>query len=237
MEYIIIIIIAVITIILIKIGLNVHIKDLKKIKEIGYDKDLNKIANKFPENKEICEEILRKLNNKSVKIEENNDSKASLYIALTNKIIIANIKDSFTRIQTIAHECLHSVQNRNILIFNFIFSNLYLLSFILFIILIFLKIGNPTLYILGYLMLTVIYILIRGYLENEAMSKAYYVAKAYMEYYAKEDDKINTEDIEILTKNFGEINNVGIPLTNFWLTTVCFIKIIILSLLAFVMKF
>ena len=66
MEYIIVIIISVITILLLKIGFNVKIKDVKKIKEIGTDKSLNEIANKFPENRQICEKILEKLGNKSV---------------------------------------------------------------------------------------------------------------------------------------------------------------------------
>ena len=121
MEYIVIIII-IISIILLKLGLNIHISDMKKIKKIGYDKKLNDIANKFPSNKEICMEMLEKLNNKNVKIEEVKDSKTSLYIAITNKIIIANINDTFTRIQTISHECLHSIQNRRILLSNFIFE-------------------------------------------------------------------------------------------------------------------
>ena len=64
-----------ISIILLKIGLNIHIKDIKKIKEIGYDKELNKIASKFPDNKEICTEILEKLDNKKVQVEEESDSK------------------------------------------------------------------------------------------------------------------------------------------------------------------
>ena len=75
MEYIIIIIICVIAIVLLKIGFNVKIKDIKKIKEIGYDKDLNRIADKFEDNKEICKKILDKFGNKDVKIEENSDTK------------------------------------------------------------------------------------------------------------------------------------------------------------------
>ena len=122
MEYIVIIIIAIITVLLLKIGLNVRLRDLKKVKELGYDENLKKIADKFPENIEICREVLKKLNNETVAVEENKESKASLYIAVTNKIIIANIKDTFTRIQTIAHECLHSVQSRRILLFNLHFQ-------------------------------------------------------------------------------------------------------------------
>ena len=121
MEYIITIEIMVISIVLLKIGLNIHLKDIKQIKEIGYDKELNKIASKFPENKEICTKILEKLGNQKVKIEEEKDSKTSLYIAVSDKIIIANIKDTCTRIQTIADECMHSVQSRTMLLFNCIF--------------------------------------------------------------------------------------------------------------------
>ena len=53
-----------------------------------------------------------------------------MYIAITSTIFIADVKNTFTRVQTIVHECLHSVQNRRTLLFNFIFSNLYFLYFI-----------------------------------------------------------------------------------------------------------
>ena len=76
----------------------------------------NEIANKLPENKEICKAILKKLHNENVKIQENEDkdNKTSLYIAISNTIFIANIKDTFTRVQTIAHECIHSTQNKKL---------------------------------------------------------------------------------------------------------------------------
>lgn len=234
MEYIVIILTSVATAILLKIGLNIHIKDIKKIKEIGYDKELNNIANKFPGNKQVCERILKKLNNNNVKIEETSESKTSLYIAITNKIIIADIKDTFTRIQTIAHECLHSVQNRTILMFNFIFSNIFLLYFIASIFLILFNIGNCMIYILVYIFLGLIYLMVRGYLENEAMSKAVYVAKEYMQEYKKENEKISEQDIDILVNNFEKINRIGIPLTNYSLIFGMLIKIIILSLIALI---
>ena len=227
---IIIIVISIITIILLKIGLNVKIKDIKKIKEIGYDKDLNNIANKFPENKEICEEILRKLNNKNVKVEEAKDSKASLYIAITNKIIIADIKDTFTRIQTIAHECLHSVQNRRILLFNFIYSNFYLLYFIVSLILILFNIVEDLILIQIFIFLSIIYLIIRCYLENEAMSKAIFVAKEYMEEQQRINQNITKQDIELLVEKFDILNKIGIPLTNFSLVAGCVLKIVILCI-------
>lgn len=225
---IIIIIMSIITIILLKIGLNVKIKDIKKIKQIGCDKTLNNIGEKFPSNKEICEEILKKLNNKDVKIEETQDSKTSLYIAITNKIVIANIKDTFTRIQTIAHECLHSVQTRKILLFNFIYSNFFLLYFVISFFLILFNIGESNIYIQVYIFLAIIYAIVRCYLENEAMSKAIFVAKEYMYDQAKNNKNITENEINILIENFNVLNKIGIPLTNFLLITVCIIKIIIL---------
>ena len=227
---IIIIVISVITIILLKIGLNVKIKDIKKIKEIGYDKELNKIANKFPENKEICEEILKKLNNKNVKIEENKESKTSLYIAITNKIIIADIKDTFTRIQTIAHECLHSVQNKKILLFNFIYSNFYLLYFIVSLVLILFNIGERLIFIQGFIFLSIVYLIIRCYLENEAMSKAIFVAKEYMEEQERINENITRQEVDLLVEKFDVLNKIGIPLTNFSLVVGCVLKIVILCI-------
>ena len=234
MEYIVIIVASIITMILLKIGLNIRIKDIKHIKEIGYDKVLNEIANKFPDNKEICKSILEKLNNKNVKIEEDNETKVSLYIAITNKIIIANMKDTFARIQTIAHECLHSIQNRTILMFNFIFSNIFLLYFIASIFLIFFNVGSNLVYILIYIFLSLIYCVVRGYLEVEAMSKAIYVAEDYMKDYKKEDNKIADEDIEIIVNNYEKINKIGAPLTVFVLVFGTLVKISILSAIAII---
>lgn len=233
MEWI-IIVISLVTIILLKIGLNVHFNDIKKIKNIGADKELKKIADRFPENKEICEEILKKLNNKNIKIEESSDTKSSFYIVMGNKIIIANIKDTFSRIQTIAHECLHSIQNRNILLFNFWFSNIYLLYFLISIFLIIFNVGNSLIYIESFIGIAIIYFSIRNYLENEAMNKAIFVAENYMNEYKKEKLEISDEDIKKLMENFNEINKLGIPLTNFSLISGALIKIILLCVLSII---
>lgn len=230
----IIIIICLIAIVLLKIGLNITFKDIKRIKKIGYDKTLNNIAQKFPNNKVICEEILKKLNNKNVKIEEVEDSKTSLYIALTNKIIIANINDTFTRIQTITHECLHSIQNRKILLFNFIYSNFFLLYFIVSLFLIIFNIGESLTYIQIFIILSFIYCIVRCYLETDAMSKAIYVTKEYMQDCLKKNNNIEQEDINILVENFERLNKIGIPLTNFSIAVINIIKIIFLSTIALI---
>ena len=228
MEYIIVIVICVVAIVLLKIGFNVKLKDIKKIKEIGYDKDLNKIAGKFEDNKEICKKILDKLGNEDVKIEENNDTKSSLYIAVSNKIIIANIKDTFTRIQTIAHECLHSVQDRKILIFNFIFSNIYLLYYIVICVLaLFNLLPFKMMFLSLFLILSLINYTLRMYLENDAMIKARFLAKEYME-----EEKISSkEDIDEMVKGFDDLNNLGIKYIHYQIFLNCMLKILIFSII------
>ena len=118
-----IIIIAIIAIIVVEFMMRCNIKELEKI---ATNEELNKIAEKYPDNKTICKEILKKLNNENTQIEEDEKSNATLYLAMPNKISIGNTRGSYTRIQTMAHECLHSIQDKKMLIFNFIYSNIYL---------------------------------------------------------------------------------------------------------------
>ena len=110
----IIIVIAFIAIIIVNSMMKINIKELEKI---ALDKELNTITEKYPKNTEICKILLNKLENKTTKIEEDLNSEATLYIAIQDKISIGNTHESFTRIQTMAHECLHSIQDRNMLIF------------------------------------------------------------------------------------------------------------------------
>ena len=118
MEFIIIISILIVLLILIKVIYKINKKDLIEIAENS--QDLDEIVKRYPSNVEICKAILKKLKNENVVIQEDAKTDNCLYIAVTNKIIIANLRDSFSRIQTIAHECLHSIQERSILLFTFI---------------------------------------------------------------------------------------------------------------------
>ena len=233
MEYIIVLVICTLCIIICKFALNVKFKDLKEIKKIGYDKNLNDITNNLPENEQICKEILKKLKNENVVIESNTEenNKSSLYIVISNKIIIANIKDSFTRIQTIAHECVHSVQNKRTLMFNFVFSNIYILYFVIISILTLLHIiTNPKLYMYILTILGVIYYVIRNNLEMDAMQKAPYIAKEYME----ESKRLSQNQIDTVMQNYEHLNKMGIPMTSFNLITSVIIKIMIYCLIAII---
>lgn len=230
MEYLIVIGICIIFLIVLKFAWSIKISDIKKMKEVGYDKELNEITNKLPKNKEICQHILQKLNNEKVKIKESEDkeNKTSLYIVLSDSILIANIKDTFTRVQTMAHECLHSIQNRRTLIFNFIYSNIYFIYFLGICILSLLKLneyGMLHLFILT--ILGIIYYAIRSYLEMDAMTKAKPLAKEYIE----EQGILTEEEKNRVLDNYDVINDIGIKMTNYVLIMNCTIKIIIYAVI------
>lgn len=226
MEYLVVIGICIIFLIVLKFAWNIKISNIKKIKKVGYDKDLNEITNRLPENKEICQSILRKLNNEKVKIKESEDkeNKTSLYIAISDSILIANINDTFTRVQTMAHECLHSIQNRRTLLFNFIYSNIYFIYFLCICILSLLRLNeHGMLHLFVLTILGVIYYAIRSYLEMDAMTKAKPLAKEYIE----EQGILTIEEKNKVLDNYDLINEIGIKLTNYILIINCTIKIII----------
>ena len=224
----IIIIIAIIAIIIILFMMKTNVKELE---QIALDKELNTISEKFPDNIEISKAILEKLKNKTTKIEEDKESEATLYIAIQDKISIGNTHKSFTRIQTIAHECLHSVQDRKMLIFNFIYSNIYLLYFVIICILIILKrLDNIIMYSNIFLILSFIYYVVRVFLENDAMIKAQYIAREYMQ----EQAVATEEEVDKIFKGFQNLNKGLIKGTNCNLFTGIMIKLVIFNALALI---
>lgn len=231
-----VILILILTLLILAIGLNIKIGEIKKIKTIAYDSDLTEITNKLPENKEVCKEILNMLDNKNVLIEDSKDetNKTSLYLVMKNKIIIANIKDTFTRIQTIAHECVHSTQNKVMLKFNYIFSNIYMLYFFIICLLKVFKVikfsNINILLLITLIMMGVIYFIVRSFLEIDAMTRAEYITKQYI----KSKDLITKEETNKLMQNYGKINDIGIKLYIFILASKCIIKTIIFCIISLI---
>ncbi len=200
----------------------------KQIEAIAKNEKLDEWTKKYPSNVEICKKYLEMLNNKTVTVEEDKTANTSLYIAITNKIVIADVKDSFTRIQTIAHECLHSIQDRKILMFNFIYSNIYIIYFLIISIMKLFKILPNEMMFLAILIIGgFIYYFIRSYLENDAMIKARFWAKEYMEH-----QKISSqEEIDEIINNYDRLNDVGIKAVNYTLLLNVMIKFIIFAFL------
>lgn len=224
----IIIIVAMVAIIIVSAMMKMNVKELEKI---ALNLELNEIAQKYPKNVEICKTILKKLENKTTRIEEDISSDATLYIAIQDKISIGNTHDSFTRIQTMAHECLHSIQDRKMLIFNFIYSNIYIMYFVVICILAIInKLPNEIMFSNILLILSFIYYVIRIFLENDAMIKAEYVAKEYME----EQNISSPEEIKKVCDGFRKISDGCIKGTNCSLFVKIMIKVVIFNVLALI---
>ena len=225
MEFIIIIIVTIILSVLLGYVFSFN---KKKILDLAKNEKLDEMSKKYPYNIEICKKYLKKLNNENVKIEEDKQAEASLYIAVTNKIVIANVSDTFTRIQTIAHECLHSIQDRKILIFNFIFSNIYLLYYVVICVLaLFNLLPFKMMFLSIFLIMSLINYVVRMYLENDAMIKARFLAKEYLD-----EEKISTkEEINEMVKGFDDLNNLGMKYIHYQFFINCMLKVLIFSII------
>ena len=152
---------------------------------------------------------------------------------MNNKIFIANLKNSYTRIQTIAHECLHSIQSKKLLWFNFIFSNIYLIYFFVICILaIFKLLLNKMMFLEILTLFGLVYYSVRMYLENDAMIKARFLAKDYM----LEKKFSNQEEINKIIRKYDEINDIGIKCINFKILSNIFIKVAILLIIYIIFK-
>ena len=231
----IIILILLITILI--LGFIVFNIKIKKIKEVGHDEKLDKLALKFPDNIDICKDVLEMLNNTNTKIKEENEEgkKDSLYVAVSDTIFIGNIKDTYTRIQTVCHECLHSIQPRRLLMFNFIYSNIYIIYYIISIVLTLTNVfKNMYLQIVILSLMGFMQYVIRAYLENDAMIKAKYLAKDYMEKYIKKNPICKEKDIEEITNKYDEINKLGIPAYNYMLLFQVLRKVILFVIIAII---
>lgn len=233
MEIITLLIMSAIILVVLAIVVNASYKNILCIKKIGEDSSLNEITNALPENEQICKEILVSLKNENVKIKTGDDnSQSSLYIVATNSILIANIKNTFTRIQTIAHECIHSIQDKRLLWFNFIFSNIYLLYFAITTILtLFNKIPEPSMCAIILVMMSILLYFVRSYIETDAMTRARFLAKEYME---SKSDLISKDNVDVVIENYDKLNDIGIKLYNFKLLFDYLVKVIVYCVVAII---
>ena len=118
------------------------------------------------------------------------------------------MKNNYARIQTIAHECLHSCQDRLLLLFNFIFSNINMIYFfVISILTLFKVINNQMLQIVILMLFTLIKFSVRSFLEIDAMTRARFLAKEYME----KKNLCTQDEKKALLKEYEKINKIGIP--------------------------
>ncbi len=188
------------------------LQKIKYLKEIQNKEELNSLTAKLPENEEVCKEILKMLDNTSVAVEKNQveDSSTSLYLVLNNKILIGNMKQSFVRIQTIAHECIHSIQNRKTLLFHFFLANAVQIYFILSLFLCFLLKQEVVTWSIfaSFVLASITLFCVRYSLEKDAMLRAKDLAKRYLE----QQGTLTQTEIEKITEEYTKMNKIGVPL-------------------------
>lgn len=225
-----ILIVCVITLILLKVCLNINFKQIKSF-EIRGSKNLESLSKKFPEDNKMCKAILEKLDNKDVKIKKEPEYNSCLYTVFNNTITIGKFKQDYMKIQTIAHECIHSVQNKITLWSNFIFTNIYLLYFVVILLLAFFnKLPYTNIHIIIFIFMSFIQYILRFTLEYEAMLKARYVAKEYIE----ENNILNKEETDKLIEEYDKVNNIGIPFMNYYTISMNIVKIMLVSFMILV---
>ena len=83
-------------------------------------------------------------------------------------------------------------------------------------------------------MMSILQYFIRSYLEDDAMIKAKYLAKDYMNL---KQNLISKENVEKVIENYDKMNSIGIKFYNFNLLTKVFIKVIIYCLVAIAVRY
>ena len=229
---IVVIICCTILLILVKIFLNIKFKDIKELKNRETEK-LEELSNRFPDNEKICKYILNKFDNKDVKIKTDEEYSSCLYTIFNNTIIIGKFKQNYMKLQTIAHECIHSIQNKRTLWANFIVTNIYLIYFVVILILELLNnLPNANSHILILIFLSFIQYIFRNSLETDAMSRAKHIAEEYIE----ETKILNKNETEKLLNEYEEVNKIGIPFMNFYLLCSNLTKVIIFSIIVLILR-
>lgn len=162
----------------------INIKMSNEMKKLASDEAYDEIISRLPSNKEICEEFQNMLGT-NCEIAVDDESKSSAYIFFLNKIILSNTPDSkknFSRILFIAHECVHSVQSKNLHISNFILKNIVnIFTVVLFVLLCMNKITLDICMV--YFLISFISFCVNMAMESDAIYRSLILSRRYLEKY------------------------------------------------------
>ena len=112
-----------------------------------------------------------------------------------------------------------------------VFTNIYLLFWIVISVLALLnKLPNTSVFIIAFIFASLIQYIIRYSLENEAMLKAKFIAKEYIE----ENKTLNKEEEQLLLNEYDRVNKLGIPFMNYYQISMNIIKIMILAFICLI---
>lgn len=202
-------------------------KILIEMKQLATDSSLNEQTKDLPDNEEICKSI-QKIVGSNCDIKLDNDAKSSAYIFFQNKIILSNTKSSredYSRVLFIAHECVHSIQSKQVHLINFVLANIKNLYDVVLIILLLLGKGSLEMITISFL-ISFLSFYYRMILETDAVYCSMIFARKYLE-------TMNLKDIadkyeEIIPKTvFGMYFSYVVPILvkiAVFLMVLCIIK-------------
>jgi len=185
-----------ICILLFTVLFNLYVRKNMKISE----KDLIQIKIE-EDNISICKNMLNILKNNHTKVEYNKDEKSNLSYYNHDKDVIILKKDnkSSSRITQIAHECIHTTQEKTYLKANKIFSNIQILYFLISLITMFYTEQYEFLLIAVELLILLGTIYVKVVIEGDASYRSVQLSKEYLE------EKINKEEKEQYIKEASEL--------------------------------
>lgn len=204
---------------------NLYVRQNMKISE----KDLIQIKVE-EDNLSVCKEMLRLLKNNHTKVEYNKDEKSNLSYYNHSKDVIILKKDnkSSSRITQIAHECIHTIQDKTYLKANRFFSNFQIIYFIITLISMFHVEINELLLISIQLIMLLGTLFVKVVIEGDASYRSVKLAEEYLK------NKINKEEKEQYIKESAELVYKLMPVYYFNFFSQGMIMIIINTIVALV---
>ena len=146
---------------------------------------MDKVLQKKQE--DICKDILKIVDNETVNVEVDKNSKNSMYVFLNNTMYISNKTNSKkskdeqnkSKVLIIAHECAHSIQPKVLQVINFVLSNLEMILFaaVLICCILFKKYD---ILVNSYVIISILSIVVRWYLEMNATINSVKITSKYM---------------------------------------------------------
>lgn len=205
---------------------------IKYFEKMNKSKKISEISDKFSSNSIVCKQILELIKNNSTDVKIDKDIKNSYYVFLNDTIYIsaaAKNTNGYQRICVMAHECIHSIQNKTMQMINFILSNIELLSFVLSVVCMLFR-YNINIVLYAYLVVNIISIIPRLILEIDATIKSIDLSKKYIE------NKLDEGETDILINAYKSKVKLLFPIFIISLINGKVLRLLLVGLLNYILK-
>ncbi|MEG1363904.1 MAG: hypothetical protein RSC92_05695 [Clostridia bacterium] len=157
---------------------------------------MDQINNKLDDNITITKDILNLLDNKKTNVVIDEDIKNSYYVFFKDIIYLSNNNNTYKRVCLIAHECIHSIQNKILQKVNFILSNIELIFFVFLFIFLLFSSNNNLPIVIAYVTINILSMVVRFILEAHATIGSVNLSKRYL------STKLETNDLDLVIKDY-----------------------------------